>query len=118
MYKPGLTIWYRVKDLEVTKHFYEKVLNFEVMMYSAKDDMVIMKTPTPFTEIGFSTSNDVKPSNASVVFEVINIEESIDQLTQKGVNFTGEIEIMPGLVKLVSFTDPDGNSFMLAESLS
>ena len=39
-------------------------------------------------------------------------------LEARGVEFDGETAEIPGLVKLASFRDPDGNALMLAESLS
>ncbi|WP_337870048.1 hypothetical protein [Meiothermus sp.] len=34
------------------------------------------------------------------------------------VEFRGPTQTIPGMVKLANFYDPDGNSFMLAETLS
>ncbi len=118
MYTSGLTIWYGVSDIEVTKNFYENLLGFAVNMYDPENGMVIMKAPTSNTAIGFSKSEKVSASAASVVFDVVDIEESVEKLSTKGVEFVGDIETIPGLVKLATFSDPDGNSLMIAQDLS
>lgn len=118
MYKKGLTIWYNVKDIHITRKFYEELLGFEVLMFNEAEGMAIMKTPTPDTEIGFSSATEIQASTASVVFTVENIAESVTTLRERGVQFIGNIETVPGMVKLATFVDPDGNSLMLAESIT
>ena len=52
---------------------------------------------------------------ATPVFGVNNdIEAARAALEGKGVRFEGDIIEMPGLVKLTTFKDPDGNSYMFA----
>lgn len=118
MYKQGLTVWYNVSDIKVTKSFYEKKLSFECLMYDEEGGMVIMKANTENVEIGFSQANEVEPSSSSTVFSVINIEESVKILKKRGIEFVGGIDVIPGMVKLATFSDPDGHSLMLAESLT
>jgi len=52
------------------------------------------------------------------VFGVVDIEAAKAELEGNGVTFDGEIMTLPGMVKLATFFDPDGNSYMLAQSLS
>ena len=49
---------------------------------------------------------------------VADIEAARGYLEGKGVRFDGETQDIGGMVKLATFYDPDGNSFMLAESLT
>lgn len=118
MYKESLTIWYNVSDLLRTKKFYEEKLKFECKLYDEESGMVIMAANTPHVEIGFSQVVEVEPSSSSTVFEVVDIEESVKVLSQRGIEFVGGIDVIPGLVKLATFSDPDGHSLMLAESLT
>lgn len=118
MYKQGVTIWYSVSDLKVTKEFYEKKLSFECLMFDENGGMMIMGTNTDHVEIGFSVANEVQPSSSSTVFEVENIEKSVEILKEKGVLFLGDIDVIPEMVKLATFSDPDGHSLMLAESMA
>jgi hypothetical protein len=48
---------------------------------------------------------------------VLDIATARAGLEGAGVPFDGETQVLPGLVKLATFSDPDGNRFMLAESL-
>ena len=52
------------------------------------------------------------------VFGVNDIVSSRSELEDKGVTFDGETVEIPGMVKLATFFDPDGNAYMLAESLN
>jgi len=118
MYKESLTIWYNVSNVLNTKEFYEEKLKFECKLYDEEGGMVIMAANTPHVEIGFSEAVEVQASSTSTVFEVIDIEKSVNILRERGIEFVGGIDIIPGLVKLATFTDPDGHSLMLAESLT
>ncbi|MFZ5352569.1 MAG: VOC family protein [Bacillota bacterium] len=117
MYKSGITIWYNVKDIERTKAFYTEKLGFEVSFHDVEGGNVIMKTNTKDCFIGFSCADEILPSTSSTVFEVENIETAYDILKKRGVEFSGDIDVVPGMVKLATFTDPDGHSLMLSESM-
>lgn len=118
MFKQGITIWYNVSDIKVSKSFYEEKLSFECKMFDEEGGMVIMGSNTDHVEIGFSQANEVEPSSSSTVFTVDNIEETVEALKAKGVEFQGGIDVVPGMVKLATFADPDGHSLMLAEDLT
>ena len=118
MFKSGLYIWYNVSDIKVTKQFYTEKLGFSIIMDDVEAGMFIVEPPTKNTEIGFSYSQEVVPSTASVVFEVDDIVDSVKSLTDKGIVFIGEVETLYGLAKLATFQDPDGNSLMLCEALN
>ncbi|MFD0586548.1 VOC family protein [Paenibacillus sp. GCM10027627] len=117
MYKPGFTIWYDVADLDRSIAFFTEKLQFELVFHDVEGGMVIVGTNTKDCTIGFSQSERVIPSTSSSVFEVANIEKAVQDLSAKGVSFVGEIEEVPGMVKLATFVDPDGHNYMLSESL-
>jgi predicted enzyme related to lactoylglutathione lyase len=48
---------------------------------------------------------------------VDNIVATKKELEAKGVTFIDEIMEIAGHVKMVTFTDPDGNKFQLVEEL-
>lgn len=118
MYKQGITIWYNVSDIKITKEFYVEKLGFECTMYDEEGGMVFINTPTDKVEIGFSQAKEIAQSSVSTVFEVEDIEKAVEELKLKGVEFSGGIDVIPGMVKLATFMDPDGHSLMLAQSLS
>lgn len=117
MFKSGLTIWYNVRSLSATRNFYHDVLKFDILLDDEVNGMLIFKTPTKDTEIGFSSAQEVIPSTASVVFEVDDIKAAVVELEKRGITFLGGIDVVPDLVMLATFTDPDGHSLMLAESI-
>lgn len=116
MYKSGLTVWYSVKDIEVTKEFYTKKLGFDLYFHDKDGGNVIMYTNTADCTIGFSCADEVVPSTSSIVFEVENIEKAYETLKIRGVEFIGGIETVPGMLKMATFADPDGHSLMLSET--
>lgn len=118
MFKPGVTIWYSVKSLKDTIHFYKELLGFELVFHDAESGMAMVNTTTKDCIIGFSEAEEVIPSTSSTVFEVYDIETSRRSLEQKGVTFIGETETVPDMAKLATFVDPDGHSLMLSEELS
>jgi predicted enzyme related to lactoylglutathione lyase len=117
MFKSGFTVWYNVSNLLRTVEFYNKKLGFEIAFIMEEGGMASVYTNTEECTIGFSEVKEVIPSTSSTVFEVINIEAAVERLKEAGVAFIGEIETIPGMVKLASFTDPDGHNLMLSESL-
>ena len=62
----------------------------------------------------------VKATNANpigaLVLDVENLEKAELWLQGKGIKLSDKEEI-PGLVKLASFSDPDGNVIQLSQSL-
>ena len=46
------------------------------------------------------------------------MEKARADLEANGVVSDGETQVIPGMVKLAMFHDPDGNAYMLAEDLS
>ena len=51
------------------------------------------------------------------MFGVADIDAARVELEAKGVVFDGDTRELPGMVKLATFFDPDGNRYMLAQSL-
>jgi len=118
MYKPGLTIWYNVKDLERTLKFYTEGLGFSVDYKDEENRMAIITTNTKDCAIGFMEAEEVVPITTSTVFEVEDVEEAVRTLSARGVTFTGEIQTIPDFVKLAAFQDPDGHCFELSQTLT
>jgi len=117
MFKSEITFWYNIKDLSRTREFYEGVLGFRVLTMSEEMRLCIVESPLKDCCIGFSEAQDVVSSTASLVFEVYNIEEAKTELEARGLRFSGEIDVIPEMVKLATFADPDGHSLMLSETL-
>lgn len=119
MFTGEVTVWYSVKSLENTLKFYTDQLGLDVRLHDPLGGMAVvcMMNDRRFL-LGLSEAETVAPSTSPTVFEVRNIEAAKQQLEQNSVTFSGGIETIPELVKLATFTDPDGHQLMLSESLS
>ena len=108
--------WYQVKDLESAKKFYGEVLGmtktFEMGGWAE------FSNREGAASIGLAQQTDNGPaSGATVVLRVPNIDLARKELSQKGVRFEGDIQEIPGVVKLAAFLDPSGNRLQLCEVL-
>ncbi|MGA8224815.1 MAG: VOC family protein [Candidatus Acidiferrales bacterium] len=56
-------------------------------------------------------------TGATIVLRVDDIERERKRLRAGGVQFEGEIEEIPGMVKLAAFRDPSGNRLQLCQVL-
>ena len=72
--------------------------------------------PRGFT-IGLNQGAEAGDAGATPVFGVKDIDAARSELEAKGVTFEGETVELPGMVKLATFVDPDGNHYMFAQSL-
>jgi predicted enzyme related to lactoylglutathione lyase len=117
MYSSGVSIWYNVKDLERTLAFYTEKLGFKVLNHNTSLGQARLTTNTKDCFIGFSEAQTLLPSTTSTTFEVVNIEQAMQDLQEKGVVFNGGIRTIPNLVRLATFTDPDGHNMMLSEKM-
>ena len=116
-YKQFDLVWFPVVDFDKAKEFYQNDLGF---------DLVLEDTNTSWAEFQVSPGakiaiHGVKATNANpvgaLVLEVESLEKSELHLQGKGIKLFDKEEI-PGLVKLASFTDPDGNVIQLSQPLS
>jgi len=77
-----------------------------------------MTTPTKHVVLGLSQVEKVETGGgATVVLGVVDIDEARAELEAKQVRFDGETMTIPDMVRLATFFDPDGNTFMLAQDL-
>lgn len=117
-YKGDIVFAIDVSDLHKAIAWYRDVLGFE-LIYTMEDiGWCEMKTATNGVTIGLSQVEKVSPGDATPTFGVHDIEQARAHLERYQVEFRGPTQTIPGMVKLATFYDPDGNSFMLAETLS
>jgi catechol 2,3-dioxygenase-like lactoylglutathione lyase family enzyme len=115
-YADHLTISIGVRDLEQAIAWYREMLGFE-LIYKL-DDMgwCEIKTSMNGVSIGLGQNEEPKTEGTTPVFGVKDIEAARSFLESNGVRFDGETQVIPDMVKLATFYDPDGNPWMLAES--
>jgi catechol 2,3-dioxygenase-like lactoylglutathione lyase family enzyme len=104
-----------VTDYDRSLAWYRDVLGFEVV-YELKDyGWCELSTPFGFN-VGLGQTEAVTPGNVTPTFGVVDIDDAIAHLRANDVNVEDWHEI-PEMVRLSTFYDPDGTSWMLAQSL-
>ena len=112
-----LTIAMTVSDLASSIEWYSTVLGFELLYQLDDMGWAELKSSVPGVNVGLSQVESAKPGGPTPTWGVSDIESARSILESQGVKFDGETMVIPEMVKLATFYDPDGNSLMLAESL-
>ena len=117
-YTPELTCSVSVRNLEQAKRWYAEVLGFQHLYTMTEIGWSELATAIPGVNIGLSQVEDFEAKGGTVpVFAVKDIAHARGQLERHQTRFDGETQTIPGMVKLATFFDPDGNPFMLSENL-
>jgi catechol 2,3-dioxygenase-like lactoylglutathione lyase family enzyme len=117
-YTGGLTCAIGVTDLDQALAWYQDVLGFEIV-YELRDmGWAEVQSPVERVSIGLGVREQTQTgqANATPVFSVSDIAATRAKLEEKGVRFDGDTMVIEGMVKLATFFDPDGNTYMLSES--
>ena len=114
----GLTIAYHCKDINASLDWYQKILGFKLMYHLEEMGWAELTSPVGGVNVGFSQVEDPKVGGPTCTWGVNDIEHARAKLEAQGVKFDGPTQEIPGMVKLATFFDIDGNSLMLFESLS
>ncbi|MDE0444809.1 MAG: VOC family protein [Gammaproteobacteria bacterium] len=118
-YNGTITLSSSVKDLDASIAWFKDILGFEEEFKVAEAGWAEVSSPVEGVSIGLDqTDADMEGSGGSVpVFGVVDIDAARAELEAKGVEFAGDTVELPGMVKLATFFDPDGNRYMFAQSL-
>ena len=117
-YDNRLTLSVSVSNFEAAKRWYSEVLGLEFIYEVPELAWAEFKTATPGLSLGISAVEQLSGQGSVVpTFGVVDIEPARAHLEQHGVRFDGPNQTMPGMVILATFFDPDGNPYMLAQSL-
>lgn len=117
-YQGGLTLACQVKDMKKSIAWYRDVLGM-TPLYQL-DDMGWCELASPVKDVNIGLSQVEQPKVGACpvpTFGVKDIDKSRSYLESKKVRFDGETREIPGMVKLATFFDPDGNALMLFQSL-
>jgi CreA protein len=120
-YKPGLIVWLYVRDFEISRRFYRKQLGLiETLVDEAAGwveyGMGFERVCLAINRYSGKTNMVVGGGGVPVLY-VDNIEAAKADLEERGVIFEGEIYVVPELVKIATFYDPDGNRLQLYQNL-
>ena len=112
-----LTCSMGVTDMTASIAWYERVMHCKLLYRVDDIGWCELATPMAGVNIGLSqVESVVQGGGATNVFEVADIDAAKAHLDAEGVRQDGDIQHIPGLVKLITFYDPDGNAFMVSRS--
>lgn len=112
-YDGGLTCAFGVSDLGRAIEWYRGVLGFELLYRQDEIAWCELRTGVARVNVGLSERQEAGgEGGATPTFGVVDLEEAKAALDAAGVRQDGEIQEIPGLVRLLTFYDPDGNALM------
>lgn len=116
-YNPELTCSMGVTNLDRSIAWYQEMLGFKLLYRADEIGWCELSTMVPGVNVGLSQNESVaQGGGATNVWAVKDILAAKAALDAAGVRQDGDIQHIPGLVKLITFYDPDGNQMMLSES--
>jgi catechol 2,3-dioxygenase-like lactoylglutathione lyase family enzyme len=112
-----LVISVNVSDFKKSVAWYREALGFEITYELEQYGWGEMRTPWEGVYVGLSQTEELKHGGTVPTFGVKDIATARKHLESMGTTFDGDTYEIEGMVKLATFYDPDGNAWMLAESL-
>ncbi|HEX8624873.1 MAG TPA: VOC family protein [Allosphingosinicella sp.] len=114
----GLTCAMGVSDLDRSIAWYRDTLGFDLLYRMEDEAWCELKTGVERVNLGLSQVEQAGgKGGATLTFGVADIEAAKSDLDSDGVRQDGPIRDIPGLVRLLTFYDPDDNALMLYEDL-
>ncbi|HEX8380031.1 MAG TPA: VOC family protein [Allosphingosinicella sp.] len=114
----GLTCAMGVSDLDRSIAWYRETLGFEPLYRLEEEAWCELSTSVARVNLGLSQVEEAGgKGGATLTFGVEDIEAAKAELDARGVRQDGPIRDIPGLVRLLTFFDPDDNALMLYEDL-
>lgn len=107
--------WYQVNDLERAKQFYGEVLGLKKTI--EMPGWCEFSHAEGAASIGLNQMREDDERGATVVLRVDDLARAQEDLGRKGVKFEGQVEEIPGVVRIATFRDPDGNRLQLIQVL-
>jgi CreA protein len=116
-YDRQLVISVNVSSFDAAVDWYRTALGFELVYRLDQFGWGEIRTPWGGVTIGLGQSEELKHGGTTPTFGVKDIKAARAHLESLGTKFDGDTYEIDGMVKFATFYDPDGNAWMLAESL-
>lgn len=114
-------VWLVVKDFESAVEFYTKVVGLKLMECSEEYGWAELQGHEGGCRLGIAKSRAEEKlgpgANSVPTFTVASLETSTAEMERKSCKRIGEIQEVPGHVKMLLFKDADGNHFQIVEML-
>lgn len=118
-YDGGLTCSLSVSNLDKSIAWYCDQLGFALEYRSDDIGWCELTSPVERVNIGLSENDDPGgKGGATLTFGVTDIDAAEADLKAKSIRTDGPIQDIPGLVRLLTFYDPDDNALMFYEVAS
>lgn len=114
----GLTCAMGVSDLDRSIAWYRDTLGFDLIYRLDGEAWCELGTGVERVNLGLSEVEEAGgKGGATLTFGVQDIEAAKSELDSRSIRQDGPIRDIPGLVRLLTFFDPDDNALMLYEDL-
>ncbi len=113
-----ITLSISVSDRHASAAWFKEKLGFELRYHIDEAGWSELSTKTEGVILGLGEQSEPKPGNCVPVFGVEDIDTARAALEAADVTFDGPTQVIPEMVKLATFYDPDNNAFMLAQDLA
>ncbi len=118
-YDGGLTCALSVTSLDRSIPWYENVLGMQLMYRMDEIAWCELTSSVARVSVGLSQVETAGgPGGATLTFGVTDLDAAKAALDAAGVRQDGPINEIPGMVRLLTFYDPDGNALMFYQDLS
>jgi catechol 2,3-dioxygenase-like lactoylglutathione lyase family enzyme len=117
-FRPQVVCAISVSDLKKSIAWYQEKLGFKLLYTMEEIAWSELETPVKGTTLGLSQVENPEVKGAVLTWEVEDVDHARGMLETAGVKFAGDTNIIPDMVKLATFYDPDGNTYMLSQTLS
>jgi catechol 2,3-dioxygenase-like lactoylglutathione lyase family enzyme len=113
----GLTLSLPVRDLEASLHWYAEHLGMELLYRLDELGWCEMTSPVEKVNVGLSVVETPQPGGMTPTFGVQDIEAAKAFLEERGIRIDGDIVTIEGMVRLLTFYDPDDNALMFYQTI-
>lgn len=108
----GVSVWYRVHDLELARTFYTRELGFREIYYDSEGRWARLRNGE--MEIGLAEGEPAESGVATI--DVADAKAEAERLRSAGAT-VGTVVELHGSLRLFDVYDSDGNRIQLAQAL-
>ena len=117
-YDGSFTPWIGVRDLAKSVEWYRETLGLEADFLAEEAGWCELGVGAEHVFVGlYRMESPGGGGGATLTFGVRDIDAERSRLEELGVRFDGPTTEIPGLVRIATFKDPDGNPLMFSQPL-